>query len=228
MPGTEHDRRLHGRTQGHPLRTRAQALVDGLLPRISVPEGPLDARALFGDDRPLALEVGFGKGEHLAFQAERRPGWGFVGAEPFLNGVAGLLAEVDDRGLSNIRVHRGDALEVLERLPDASLDMVWVLHPDPWPKARHAKRRFVNDAPLDMVARALKPGGTLRIATDHPVYLRHALAVMARRRDFVWLAETPDDWRRVPEDWPDTRFAAKARALGHEVWRLEYSRGFPI
>jgi tRNA (guanine-N7-)-methyltransferase len=221
---TAHDRRLHGRTQGHPLRVRAQGLVDVLLPQVAVPDGPLDAAALFGRVCPMALEVGFGKGEHLAFQAARRPDWGFIGAEPFLNGVAGLLAEVEDRRLENVRIHRGDALEVLERLPAGSLEALYLLHPDPWPKERHAKRRFVNDPPLDAVARTLRPGGSFRLATDHPVYLRHALAVMARRPDFMWLAEQPDDWRGTPEDWPDTRFAAKARALGHEVWRLDYRR----
>jgi tRNA (guanine-N7-)-methyltransferase len=218
-------RRLYGRRQGHPLRAGPQALVDDLLPRLAVPaDGPLDAARLFGRDCPLALEIGFGKGEQLAFQAARAPEIGFIGAEPFLNGVAGLLAEVEARGLLNVRIHRGDALDVLERLADQSLDAVWLLHPDPWPKARHAKRRFVNPGPLDRVAATLKPGGLFRIATDHPVYLRHVLVVMQGRRDFEWLAETPADWSSVPDDWPDTRFAVKARRLGHEVWRLVYRR----
>lgn len=217
-------RRLYGRSQGHPLRDAPQALIDELLPRIAVPDGPLSARALFGDDRALSLEIGFGKGEHLAFQAARDPALGLIGAEPFLNGVAGLLAEVAAGGLSNVRVHRGDALDVLERLPDASLDTVWLLHPDPWPKARHAKRRFVNPGPLELIAAKLRPGGRFRLATDHPIYLRHALAAMARAPAFEWMARTPADWMRAPDDWPDTRFAAKARALGHEVWRLDYTR----
>jgi tRNA (guanine-N7-)-methyltransferase len=218
-------RRLYGRRQGHRLRSRPKALVDTLLPRLTIPDdGPLDARRLFGRDCPLALEVGFGKGEHLAFQAARAPETGFIGAEPFLNGVAGLLAEVDARGLGNIRIHMGDALDVLERLPDASLGTVWVLHPDPWPKARHAKRRFVNAGPIDLVAAKLKAGGEFRIATDHPIYLRHVLTVMQDRADFAWTAETPADWEAVPEDWPDTRFARKARGLGHDVWRLIYRR----
>jgi tRNA (guanine-N7-)-methyltransferase len=220
-----HGRRLHGRRQGPALRPHAQALVETLLPRIAVPaDGPLDALRLFGDDRPLELEVGFGKGEHLAFQAARRPDMGFIGAEPFLNGVAGLLMEVEARGLSNVRIHRGDALDLLERLPPASLDAVHVLHPDPWPKARHAKRRFINPEPLALVARPLKPGGALRIATDHPVYCRHLLCVMQHQPAFDWTAETPADWQSVPEDWPDTRFARKARALGHEIWRFTYRK----
>ena len=218
-------RRLYGRAQGHPLRANAQRLVDQLLPALSVSEeGPLSAMRLFGDERPLVFEVGFGKGEHLAFQAARRPDRGFIGAEPYLNGVAGLLAEVEARGLSNVRIHRGDAIDVLERLPDQSLDALYLLHPDPWPKARHAKRRFVNPGPLSLVAAKLKPGGEFRIATDHVGYMRHVLSVMQSEPRFEWTAETPEDWQRIPEDWPDTRFAEKARALGHDVWRLIYRR----
>ena len=226
-------RRLYGRARGHALRPRAAHLVAELLPKISIPEeGPLSAGALFGDQagaeagasRPLALEIGFGKGEHLAFQAARAPATGFLGAEPYLNGVAGLLAEIDDHGLANVRIHQGDAIDVLERLPDAALDTVWLLPPAPWPKARHEKRRFVNPGPLALVAAKLKPGGELRIATDHVGYLRHSLVQMQQHSDFEWLAESPDDWEQVPADWPDTRFAQKARALGHAVWRLIYRR----
>ncbi|MGQ5702159.1 tRNA (guanosine(46)-N7)-methyltransferase TrmB [Sandaracinobacteroides sp. A072] len=218
-------RRLYGRAQGHALRANAQRLVDELLPRIAIPpQGPLDARRLFGDDRPLVLEIGFGKGEHLAFQAARRPDRGFIGAEPYVNGVAGLLAEVDSHGLSNVRILKGDAIDVLDRLPDASLSAVYLLHPDPWPKARHAKRRFVNPGPVGLVARRLKPGGEFRIATDHVGYMRHTLSVMQHMDAFEWTATSRDDWENVPEDWPDTRFAMKARALGHDVWRLIYRR----
>lgn len=218
-------RRLYGRAQGHPLRARAAELVATLLPQLAVPaEGPLSAVRLFGDDRPLALEVGFGKGEHLAFQAARAPDRGFIGCEPYLNGVAGLLAEVADGNLANVRIHQGDAIDILERLPEASLDRVWLLHPDPWPKARHAKRRFVNPGPMQLVASRLRPGGEFRLATDHVHYLRHALTVMQGMDQFRWTAQKAADWEQVPDDWPDTRFAMKARALGHDVWRLAYRR----
>jgi tRNA (guanine-N7-)-methyltransferase len=218
-------RRLYGRQKGHPLRSRAADLVENLLPRLEVPrEGPLDARRLFGDDRELALEVGFGKGEHLAFQAARAPGRGFIGAEPYLNGVAGLLGDIDRLGLSNVRLHQGDALDVLERLAPRSLSAVYVLHPDPWPKARHAKRRFINPGPMALMASRMVPGGILRIATDHPLYCRHVLTIMQHQADFTWLAEGPEAWEAVPEDWPETRFARKARGLGHDVWRLAYRR----
>jgi tRNA (guanine-N7-)-methyltransferase len=226
MPDPLDIRRLYGRAQGHPLRANAQRLVDELLPHVAVPpEGPLSAPRLFGDDRPLALEIGFGKGEQLAFQARHRPSMGFLGAEPYLNGVAGLLAEIETHALTNIRVHRGDAIDLIERLPDASLAEVWLLHPDPWPKARHAKRRFVNPGPVGLVAAKIAPGGLFRIATDHAPYLRHALVHMQSQTDkFEWTAESPADWEQVPPDWPDTRFAEKARKLGHEVWRLIYRR----
>ncbi len=218
-------RRLYGRRQGHKLRQGQAALVEDLLPRIAVPErGPLDARALFGDGRPLGLEIGFGKGEHLAGQAAMRPEMGFIGCEPFLDGVVGALLHVRDEGLTNVRLHKGDALDVLERLPDASLERVWLLHPDPWPKARHAKRRFMNAGPIDLIAAKLKPGGELRFGTDHPVYCRWAMMVMGRRGDFTWLAEGPQDFLVRPADWPETRYEAKARAQGHEVWYFRYRR----
>ncbi|MFN7175449.1 MAG: tRNA (guanine(46)-N(7))-methyltransferase TrmB [Thermaurantiacus sp.] len=218
-------RRLYGRRQGPALRGPAAARMERLLPRIAVPaDGPLTSARLFGSTRPMALEAGFGKGEHLAFQARRHPGWGFIGAEPYINGVAGLLAEVENQALDNVRIWHGDALEVLERLPDASLSLFYLLHPDPWPKARHAKRRFVNPGPMRLMATKLAPGGEFRLATDHPVHLRHVLGVMQNEMAFEWLAEAPADWEAVTDDWPDTRFGAKARALGHEVWRLRYRR----
>ena len=218
-------RRLYGRRQGHKLRQGQAALVEELLPRIAVPQsGPLDAAALFGDDRPLGLEIGFGKGEHLAGQAAMRPELGVIGCEPFLDGVVGALLHIRDEGLANVRLHMGDALDVLERLPDASLERVWLLHPAPWPKERHAKRRFMNAGPIDLIAAKLKPGGEFRFGTDHPVYCRWAMMVMGRREDFAWLTEGPQDFLVRPADWPETRYEAKARASGHEVWYFRYRR----
>jgi tRNA (guanine-N7-)-methyltransferase len=218
-------RRLYGRRQGHKLRQGQSALVEELLPEISVPEtGPLNARALFGDDRPLELEIGFGAGEHLAGQAAAQPDHGFIGCEPFLNGVVGALNHVRDEKLENIRLHMGDALDVVERLPDASLSRVYLLHPDPWRKARHAKRRMVNDGPLDLIATKLKPGGEFRLGTDDPTYCRWAMMVMNRRRDFDWLARGASDFLTRPGDWPETRYERKARRQGHEVWYFTYRR----
>lgn len=219
-------RRLYGRRQGHPLRAGQAALVATRLPALALPAtGPLTARALFGDDRPLWLEIGFGGGEHLAAQARANPAVGHIGAEPFLNGVATALAHIEAAGLDNVRLHRGDALDVLEGLPDGGLARAFLLHPDPWPKARHAGRRFVNPGPLALLAAKLAPGAELRIGTDHPVYLRWTLLQMARHAAlFAWDATTPADWRDRPADWPPTRYEAKARRLGHEVWYLRYRR----
>ena len=217
-------RRLYGRRSGHKLRGGQSALVEELLPRLAAPDGRLDAATLFGDDRPLHFEIGFGSGEHLADQAEARPGAGFIGCEPFLNGVVGALQHIENRGIANIRLHMGDALDVLERLPDASLERVYLLHPDPWPKARHAKRRFVNAGPLDLIAAKLKPGGEFRLGTDDPTYCRWAMMVMNVRRDFAWTARTAADFLTRPADWPETRYERKAISKGHEVWYFRYER----
>jgi len=217
--------RLYGRQSGHKLRLGQQALVDRLLPAISVPgEGGLDAARLFGDARPLHFEIGFGSGEHLACRADLLPDHGFIGCEPFLNGVVGALGHVRDKGLTNMRLHMGNALDVLARLPDGSLSFVYLLHPDPWPKARHAKRRMMNKGPVDLIARKLKPGGEFRFGTDHPVYLRWALMVMRGRDDFEWLARKAGDFLARPGGWPETRYEAKARAKGHEVWYFRWRR----
>lgn len=219
--------RLYGRSVGKKLRTRQQGLVDNLLPRIAVPqEGEVNSEILFGDARPLHFEIGFGGGEHLAYRADLLPDHGFIGAEPFVNGVAQALTHIEDQRLGNIRLHHGDALEVLARMPDGALTMVYLLHPDPWPKARHAKRRMMNDGPLKLIADKLKPGGELRFGTDHAVYLRHALMVMQRHTDtFEWAAEGPAGWQNRPSGWPATRYEHKARTVyGHEVWYFRFRR----
>ena len=218
--------RLYGRSSGHKLRAAQAALIEMLLPRIAVPEeGELTARRLFGDDRPLHVEIGFGAGEHLAYRADLLPDHGFIGCEPFLNGVATALGRIRDQHLANVRIHMGDALDVLRRLPDASLSFVYLLHPDPWPKARHAKRRMVNDGPLNLIASKLRVGGELRIATDHPVYLNWMLMVMARHADdFEWLVTGASDWRGYPGGWPETRYAAKARREGRVPHQFRYRR----
>lgn len=221
--------RLYGRSVGKPLRAGKQELVDKLLPQISVSEaGAVTAESLFGYDRPLHFEIGFGGGEHLADRADLLPDHGFIGAEPFLNGVASALTHIKERGLANIRLHHGNALDVLARVPDGALTMAYLLHPDPWPKARHAKRRMMNPGPLDMIAAKLKPGGEFRFGTDHPVYLRHALMVMrgycGPDGPFEWLCEGPSDFLNRPGGWPETRYEAKARKQGHEVWYFRYRR----
>jgi tRNA (guanine-N7-)-methyltransferase len=217
-------RRLYGRAKGHKLRAGQAQLIEELLPAVAVPDGLLSSERLFGDDRPLHFEIGFGAGEHLGYRADLLPDHGFIGAEPFLNGVVGALAQIRDRGLGNVRLHMGDALDVLERLPNASLRFVYLLHPDPWPKARHAKRRMVNHGPLDLIAAKLAPGGEFRLGTDDPVYCRWAMMIMRQRADLRWLADTPQDFLARPGGWPETRYEAKARRQGHEVWYFRYQR----
>lgn len=219
--------RLYGRSQGKPLRARQQALVDNLLPQIAVPEdGPVTSERLFGDDRPLHFEIGFGGGEHLAYRADLLPNHGFIGAEPFVNGVAQALTHIEEQRLANVRLHMGDALEVLKRIPDGALTMLYLLHPDPWPKNKHAKRRMMNDGPVRLFADKLRPGGELRFGTDHPVYLRHALMVMQRHTDaFEWQVKGRASWEQRPSGWCETRYEHKARTVfGHEVWYFRYRR----
>lgn len=217
--------RLYGRQSGHKLRHGQQELVETLLPAISVPEeGPITAERLFGMDKPLHFEIGFGGGEHMAARADMLPDHGFIGCEPFLNGVVTALGHVRDQHLPNIRIHMGNALEVLSRIPDGALSFAYLLHPDPWPKARHAKRRMMNKGPIDMISAKLKPGGEFRFGTDHPIYLRWALMQMAGREDFEWLCDDAEDFLTRPGGWPETRYEAKARRQGHEVWYFRYRK----
>ncbi|MBK5921467.1 tRNA (guanosine(46)-N7)-methyltransferase TrmB [Rhodothalassium salexigens] len=220
-------RRFFGRRRGPRLSPRKQALIDTLLPRLRVglpdPADPasaagadgLDPARLF--DRPiddLWLEIGFGKGEHLAWQAGENPRIGFIGCEPYQNGLAALLDRIDADGLGNVRVYDDDARDVIDALPDASVGRIFLLQPDPWPKARHARRRLVNPEPLDAMARILRPGGELRLSTDDPTYKAWMAVQIAQRSDFRWTAERPADWRRPSADWPITRYASKAEREG--------------
>ena len=218
--------RLYGRSSGHKLRQGQQEQVERLLPTLEVPaEGEITATELFGEDRPLHFEIGFGGGEHLADRADMLPDHGFIGAEPFLNGVATALAHIRDKRLTNVRLWRGDALDVLQRIPDRALSFLYLLHPDPWPKARHAKRRMVNDRPINLFAAKLKPGGEFRLATDDPTYLNWSLMVMQRHTDqFEWLAERPKDFLEPSGGWIETRYGAKSRRQGRRPYYLRYRR----
>ncbi len=218
--------RLYGRSSGHKLRKGQQELIDKLLPQIEVPaKGEITSQRLFGDERLLHFELGFGSGEHLANRADMLPDHGFIGAEPFLNGVAAALAQIRDKRLANVRVWRGDALEVLQRLPDGTVSFLYMLHPDPWPKARHAKRRMVNDRPIDLFASKLKTGGEFRLATDDPTYLNWALMIMQHHEaQFEWLAERPEDFLEPSGGWIETRYGAKSRREGRRPYYLRYRR----
>lgn len=215
---------LYGRRLGRPLSTQQQSLVENLLPKIGVPEGALDLAALFPGVRAFAFEVGFGGGEHLATQAQAHPDVGYIGCEPFLNGVAKLLTKIDQAKLKNVRVHPDDARDVLPRLPSQSLSAFYVLFPDPWPKLRHQKRRFIQKRSLDELARVLRPGAELRLATDHADYAVWALQHLMADTRFRWTAESAADWRVRPADWPATRYEQKAVAAGRSCVYLRFLR----
>lgn len=199
------------------------------LPRIGIdlpaPGERLDPASLFAE-RPsdIWLEIGFGAGEHLAWQARANPDKGLIGCEVFVNGVAALLAEVAAEGLANVRVFADDARALLDALPDACLGRVFLLFPDPWPKARHAKRRFVQRANLDRLARVMKAGAELRTASDDPQHVAWVLEQTLAHKDFRWLARSADDWLRRPPDWPETRYERKARAEGRPATYLRFVR----
>ncbi len=184
-----------------------------------------DPRALFrGRVAGLRLEVGFGGGEHLAHEAARSPGTGFIGCEPFLNGVARMVERVEALDLGNVRLHAGDAGELLDALPAGSLDGADVFYPDPWPKRRQRKRRFLGDTNLARLARALKPGAALRFATDIDDYAGWVLARILRSDDFAWRARHACDWRRPWDGWPSTRYEQKAIREGRRPAYLTFTR----
>jgi tRNA (guanine-N7-)-methyltransferase len=170
------------------------------------------------------LEIGFGGGEHLLAGAVASPEAGFIGVEPFVNGMANAVAAIHDAGLANIRLFDGEALRILDWLPDGSLDRVDILYPDPWPKRRHWKRRVVSAGNLDRLARVLKPGGMFRFASDIPAYVEWTLALVLAHLAFAWEATRADDWRKPFANWPGTRYETKALAAGRVPTYLTFVR----
>ncbi len=220
-----------GRRKGHALRPRQAALFDTLLPRLALDlsrSAPSDLAALFPVPIESArLEIGFGAGEHLIAAAIANPKTGFIGCEPFVNGMAKALAEIERHQLANIRLHHGDALDLLGWLPCRSVSQIALLYPDPWPKRRHSKRRFVQAATLAEFARILRPGGIFHFASDWPDYVAWTLLRVLRHPDFKWTAERADDWRRP---WPglvETRYEAKAKQAGRAPCYLVFERRAP-
>jgi tRNA (guanine-N7-)-methyltransferase len=220
-------RAFFGRRKGHALRPRQAALFETLLPRLTLDlsaPAPADLRTLFHGVDDVRLEIGFGGGEHLASEAERHPHTGFIGSEPFVNGMAKALALIEERKLGNIRLHHGDASELIAWLPTASLVRVDLLYPDPWPKRRHWKRRFVQDDSVAAIARMLRPGGEFRFATDIADYAAWTLVRLIRSPEFVWTAERADDWRQPWPGFSGTRYEAKAKREGRIPCYLIFRR----
>jgi tRNA (guanine-N7-)-methyltransferase len=209
---------FYGRRQGKRLRPKQAAGISGTLPNLQIDcSGPVRPDRLFAADKTAYwLEIGFGGGEHLINNARLHPDIGHLGCEPFINGMAKLVLLIEQEGIDAIRLHNDDAVQLLDQLPDASLDRVYLLYPDPWPKRRHNKRRFVSDENLSRIARVLKPGGEFRFASDIDHYVGWTLARILRSPDFVWTAEQPDDWRLPWENWPSTRYEAKAIREGRK------------
>lgn len=219
--------RLYGRRQDKPLKPRQERLMKTLLPRVAMPDpgaGPIELRSLFPQAEEIWLEVGFGGGEHLAWQAAHNPTAGVIGAEPFINGVAKLLVHVDEQALGNVRIHFGDARPLMEALASQTLSRIFVLHPDPWPKKRHYKRRMISPWFFAEAARLLRAGGELRVASDVDDYVRWTLMHAQQAADFEWTAERAEDWRTRPEDWPQTRYEAKSIREGRRPAYLIFRR----
>jgi tRNA (guanine-N7-)-methyltransferase len=222
------ERAFFGRRKGHRLRPHQADLMADLLPRLAVTldQPPQENLAEMFPHRPEAvcLEIGFGGGENLMAQATVSPSIGFVGCEPFVNGMAKILAWIEAAGVDNVRLYAGDAVDLLAWLPDASIAKVDLLYPDPWPKRRHWKRRFVQDRTVAMLARVLRPGGLFRFATDIPDYAAWTLERLLRAPDFAWTAERADDWRGPWAGFQGTRYEAKAKREGRVPCYLEFRR----
>lgn len=222
------DIRSFGRRRGRKLSQRQASLMSDLLPRVSVDLGagvPRDLAELFDPAvSSVWLEIGFGGAEHLIWQAKAHPDVGLIGCEPFEDGLVKALTAIDADGISNLRLWGDDVRPLLRWLPDASLGRVFILFPDPWPKARHQKRRLFSPQLLTELARAMAPGAELRLATDIGDYARTALLAIAGAPAFRWTAQGPEDWRVRPDDWPATRYEAKAVREGRPRYYFRFVR----
>jgi tRNA (guanine-N7-)-methyltransferase len=209
---------LYGRRKGKALRPHHAKLIAELLPKLRV------EAARFDRTKPMRLEIGFGGGEHLAHQAALHPDIAFIGAEPFINGVAKLLAFIEAKGLRNIAVHADDVRALFELLPAGAFDRIYLLYPDPWPKARHQRRRLVSQENLRHFHRLLKPGGLFLFASDIDHYVQWTLFETRKAGGFTWLARSAADWREPFPDWIETRYEAKAKREGRVPSYLTFRR----
>jgi tRNA (guanine-N7-)-methyltransferase len=232
--------KFFGRRKGRVVRKAKSFLLENMLPQIRVKEALDFNKNMFGTEKKeICLEIGFGDGQHIFGQAKNNPDVGYVGVEVFQNGVANLLSLISgikegdnlpvsvnasEYDVNNIRVYDDDVRKLFQKIPDNFFDRVYLLFPDPWPKKKHASRRFVNPDNLKEIARVLKNDGLFRVATDHPVYKRHVLRTMHEAKDFVWTAKCGDDWRKEPIDWVKTKYQAKAIREGRRPVWFDYKR----
>ncbi|HET7851680.1 MAG TPA: tRNA (guanosine(46)-N7)-methyltransferase TrmB [Methyloceanibacter sp.] len=229
QPSQHADRlRSYGRRKARPLSERKDRLLNELLPTLRLPlqePAPRPLARLFAQPvDEVWLEIGFGSGEHLIWQAEHHPQVGLIGCEPFINGVASLLGKIETLHLATVRIHDGDARDVLAWLPPQSISRIFVLFPDPWPKKRHQKRRLVSPEAVADFARVLRQGGEFRFASDNADYAGEALLTMLASKAFTWAAEGPKYWRERPLDWPETRYERKALSAGTKPAYLSFVR----
>jgi tRNA (guanine-N7-)-methyltransferase len=226
--------RSFGRKRGRKLSARQGALLRDVLPGVALDlaqpcpgrlESLFEARGTAKPIREVWLEIGFGGAEHMIQQARAHPEVGLIGCEPFEEGVVKALSAVEEHGLGNVRVHADDVRPVLRWLEPQSIGRVFMLYPDPWPKKRHAKRRLLSAELLALLARVMKPGAELRLATDSGTYARTALVAISRQGAFDWIAASPADWRSRTADWPETRYESKALRDGRISYYLRFTRG---
>lgn len=235
--------KFFGRRKGRTIRKAKSFLLENFLPRIRITaDKKLDLNKCFTEPKKgYCLEIGFGDGEHIAALSQKMPQFGFIGVEVYQNGVANLLSlmtglkdgntqdlaeeiKLLPQRSDNVRVYDDDVRLLFSQLPDASFDKVYLLFPDPWPKTKHASRRFINPDNLKNLARIIKKGGILQVATDHPIYKRWTLDTMHQNPDFVWTAKTSDDWRTPPADWSETKYQRKAIREGRRPVFFEFRR----
>lgn len=221
----ERRRKFYGRRQGHKLHARQAQVFVERMPRLAIDD--VVPQKLFADQADIArygLEIGFGGGEHLLAHARENPTIGYIGSEVFLNGVAKLVSGLDPDHSANIRLYHGDARDLIEAMPDACLDFIYLLYPDPWPKKRHHKRRFINPENLHHLSRILRAGGLFYFATDIPDYVNWGLCHIRQHGGFDWVAEKALDWKTPYPAWPGTRYEAKALAAGRVPTYLTFER----
>lgn len=217
--------RSYGRVQGRALGEKQRSLVERLLPRYGVEALPEHISELFSYvPTKMVVEIGFGGGEHLAHIAKLYPEKAYIGCEPYINGVASLLGHIEDQALESIRIFHGDARLLLESFAQASIDEIYILFPDPWPKRKHHKKRLIITPMIELLAYVLKPGGRLLLATDHEDYAGWMLSFMGRSPDFSWTANEKSDWEAAPANWTRTRYQQKAAKDGREAMFFEFVR----